>query len=111
GQYQSAIEKHLSRARPRERSGARPRARTLRGCTSVVIVKPIRGSGRIYDASSGHCAQRPKEGGWIGQPPGKIMPKAQTQAKEATPEHRPSRPVGIRLLHVVDAYLRKKQRG
>ncbi len=39
------------------------------------------------------------------------MPKAQTQAKDATPKHRPSRPVGIRLLHVVDAYLRKKQRG
>ena len=39
------------------------------------------------------------------------MPKAQTQAKEAKPEHRPSRPVGIHLLHVVDAYLRKKQRG
>src|SRR6266571_2311658 len=39
------------------------------------------------------------------------MPKAQTQAKEAKPEHRPSRPVGIRLLHIVDAYLRKKQRG
>ena len=39
------------------------------------------------------------------------MPKAQIQAKDATREHRPSRPVGIRLLHVVDAYLRKKQRG
>jgi hypothetical protein len=39
------------------------------------------------------------------------MPKAQTQAKDAMPEHRPSRPVGIRLLHTVDAYLRKKQRG
>jgi len=39
------------------------------------------------------------------------MPKAQTQAKDAMHERRPSRPVGIRLLHVVDAYLRKKQRG
>ena len=39
------------------------------------------------------------------------MPKAQTHAKDATTKHRPSRPVGIRLLHVVDAYLRKKQRG
>ncbi len=27
------------------------------------------------------------------------------------PKSRPSRPVGIRLLHIVDAYLRKKQRG
>ncbi len=27
------------------------------------------------------------------------------------PKPRPSRPVGIRLLHTVDAYLRKKQRG
>jgi hypothetical protein len=27
------------------------------------------------------------------------------------PKPRPSRPVGVRLLHVVDAYLRKKQRG
>ena len=39
------------------------------------------------------------------------MPKAQIQAKDATAEHRPSRPVGVRLLHTVNAYLRKKQRG
>src|SRR5216683_1161615 len=39
------------------------------------------------------------------------MPKAQKQAKDAMPEHRPSRPVGVRLLHTVNAYLRKKQRG
>jgi hypothetical protein len=39
------------------------------------------------------------------------MPKAQTEAKDAMPEHRPSKPVGVRLLYTVDAYLRKKQRG
>ena len=39
------------------------------------------------------------------------MPKAQTQAKDAMPKHLPRRPVGVRLLHTVNAYLRKKQRG
>jgi hypothetical protein len=39
------------------------------------------------------------------------MPKAQTEARDAMPKHLPRRPVGIRLLHTVDAYLRKKQRG
>ena len=39
------------------------------------------------------------------------MLKAQTRIGSVMPKPRPSRPVGIRLLHVVDAYLRKKQRG
>src|SRR6266540_3624895 len=47
----------------------------------------------------------------MGQPPRKIMPRAQPRTGSVMPKPPSSRPVGVRLLHTVDAYLRKKQRG
>src|SRR5947207_2556518 len=40
-----------------------------------------------------------------------MMLKGQHEQGSVMPKPRSSRPVGIRLLHTVDAYLRKKQRG
>jgi len=85
--------------------------RTLRCCTSVVIVRPICGGGRIYDTRNRPLRAESYAERLNRQPPRKIMPKAQIQAKDATDEPRTSRPVGVRLLHTVNAYLRKEQRG